>query len=135
VVTAPLRQVLLDWAQQYDLKVIAYDPWNAVDFVEQLKQDGFTLVPIRQTFAGLAAPTKSLEQAILSKRLRHDGDPVLRWCVSNVAIEQDAAGNLKPSKAVSTERIDAVVALIMAVDVMDRHANSAAPVYQVLVVG
>src|SRR5262245_46564649 len=132
---AAIRQVLKDWAKDFTVQVIAYDPWNALDFVQQLeKEDGFTVVPIRQTFAGLAAPTKSLEQAILSKRLRHDGDPVLRWCISNVAVESDAAGNLKPSKAVSTERIDAVVALIMAIDAMDRNA-AAAPTYQVLVVG
>src|SRR5262245_48580413 len=87
---AAIRQVLKDWAKDFTVQVIAYDPWNALDFVQQLeKEDGFTVVPIRQTFAGLAAPTKSLEQAILSKRLRHDGDPVLRWCISNVAVESD----------------------------------------------
>src|SRR5262245_17415922 len=130
-----IRQVLKDWAKDFSIQVIAYDPWNALDFVQQLeKEDGFTVVPIRQTFAGLAAPTKSLEQAILSKRLRHDGDPVLRWCISNVAVESDAAGNLKPSKAVSTERIDAVVALIMAIDAMDRN-TAAIPNYQILAIG
>jgi phage terminase large subunit-like protein len=81
----------------------------------------------------LSAPTKSLEQAILAKRLRHDGDPVLRWCVSNVAVESDAAGNLKPSKAVSTERIDAVVALIMAVDAMDRNQHARQPAPEIFV--
>ena len=130
-----IRQVLLEWASAFDLKIIAYDPWNALDFVKQLEGDGFTLVPIRQTFAGLAAGTKSLQEAILSNRLRHDGDPVLRWCVSNVAVEQDAAGNLKPSKVKSTERIDAVVALIMAVDVLDRHARTPVPDYPMVVFG
>ena len=60
---------------------------------------------------------------------------MLRWCVSNVAVETDPAGNLKPSKTKSTERIDGVVALIMAVDLMDRQAKLAAPSYQMLVVG
>jgi phage terminase large subunit-like protein len=129
-----LRSVLLHWQHQFDLQIIAYDPWNAIDFVQQLEnQDGFSVVPIRQTFAGLAAPTKSLERSILDRRLRHDGDPVLRWCVGNVAVESDAAGNLKPSKAVSTERIDAVVALIMAVDAMDRNAAIPAPTHEIFV--
>jgi len=57
----------------------------------------------------------------------------LRWCVGNVAVESDAAGNLKPSKAVSTERIDGVVALIMAVDVMDRNAAVKAPAHEIFV--
>jgi phage terminase large subunit-like protein len=131
-----VRQALRAWQLDYAVQIVAYDPWNAADLVTRLeKQDGFTCVPMRQGFASLSAPTKSLEQAILSKRLRQDGHPVLRWCIGNVAVESDAAGNLKPSKAVSTERIDGVVALIMAVDVMDRNASTPTPAYQVLVVG
>jgi phage terminase large subunit-like protein len=134
--TEVIRLALKEWAKEFEIAVVAYDPWNATDLVTKLeKQDGFLCVAVRQGFASLSAPTKSLEQAILAKRLHHDGDPVLRWCVSNVAIEQDAAGNLKPSKAVSTERIDAVVALVMAIDAMDRHASIPQPQYQVMVVG
>jgi phage terminase large subunit-like protein len=131
-----VRAAVKAWALRYDLQVVAYDPWNATDLITRLeKQDGIVCVPMRQGFASLSAPTKSLEQTILAKRLRHDGDPILRWCVSNVAVEQDAAGNLKPSKAVSTEKIDAVVAMIMAVDVMDRNANTPIPDYQMRVFG
>ena len=60
---------------------------------------------------------------------------MLRWCVSNVAVESDAAGNLKPSKTVSTEKIDGVVALIMAVDLMDRNARQPSPDYGMTVIG
>jgi phage terminase large subunit-like protein len=87
---------------------------------------------MRQGFGALSAPTKSLEKAILSGALRHDGHPVLRWCIANVATESDAAGNIKLSKKVSTERIDGAVALAMAVDRMDRHQ---APQFQMLVMG
>jgi phage terminase large subunit-like protein len=71
----------------------------------------------------------------LAKTLRHDGSPVLRWNVGNVAVETDAAGNLKPSKRVSTERIDGVIALVMAVDAMERHQNTRPPSYQMYVFG
>jgi phage terminase large subunit-like protein len=129
-----VRRALQTWQQDYAVQIVAYDPWNAADLVSRLeKQDGLTCVPVRQGFASLSAPTKSLEQAILSKRLRQDGHPVLRWCVGNVAVESDAAGNLKPSKAVSTERIDGVVALIMAVDVMDRNAAVKVPAHEIFV--
>ena len=71
---------LQDWAAAFDLREIAYDPWNATDLVTRLQeQDGFACVPMRQGFASLSAPTKSLEKAILSRTLRHDGHPVLRW--------------------------------------------------------
>ena len=117
------------------IREIAYDPWNATDLVTRLsEQDGFTCVPMRQGFASLSAPTKSLEKAILSKTLRHDGHPVLRWNISNVAVESDAHGNLKLSKKVSTERIDGAAALVMAVDRMDRNQQTAAA-YQILVLG
>jgi len=89
---------------------------------------------MRQGFASLSAPTKSLEKAILSKALRHDGHPVLRWNIKNVAVETDATGNLKISKKVSTERIDGVAALVMAVDRMD-HGNSETPNYSILMLG
>jgi phage terminase large subunit-like protein len=131
-----IRSVLKGWAAEFDLQMIAYDPWNATDLVDRLqKQDGLTCVPMRQGFGSLSAPTKSLEKLILARQLRHDGHPVLRWNVSNVAVESDASGNLKPSKVASTERIDGVVALIMAVDLMDRNARTPTPQYALSVVG
>lgn len=131
-----IRQTVKDWAAEFSVQAIAYDPWNATDLITRLKeQDGFLCVEMRQGFASLSAPTKSLERAILSKRLRHDGHPVMRWCMSNVSVETDAAGNLKISKKVSTERIDGVAALVMAVDQMDRNAGGKPPEYQMLILG
>jgi phage terminase large subunit-like protein len=131
-----IRQVLKDWAAEFAVRSVAFDPWNATDLVTRLQdQDGFTCVPMRQGFASLSAPTKSLEKAILSKQLRHDGHPVLRWNISNVSVEQDATGNLKISKKVSTERIDGVAALIMAVDQMERNAGTTPPQYSLVVLG
>ena len=131
-----IRQTLKDWAAEFSIRSIAFDPWNATDLVTRLsEQDGFTCVAMRQGFASLSAPTKSLEKAILSKQLRHDGHPVLRWCVSNVSVETDATGNLKISKKVSTERIDGVAALVMAVDQMERNNSVKAPQYSMLVLG
>lgn len=123
-----VRNTVNDWAREFDLKTIGVDPWNARGLITQLgEQDGLTVVEVRQGFASLSGPSKALETAILSKRLRHNGHPVLRWCIGNVALETDAAGNIKPSKAASTERIDGVVALVMAIDQMERHQHSAPP--------
>ena len=63
----------------------------------------------------MAAPTRELEKLIVSKKLAHGGNPVTRWMAANVAVAQDPAGNLKPAKDKSTERIDGIVALIMAI--------------------
>lgn len=131
-----VRQVIKDWGAEFQVKEIAFDPWNATDLVTRLQeQDGFSCVAMRQGFASLSAPTKSLEKAILSKQLRHDGHPVLRWNISNVSVEQDATGNLKISKKVSTERIDGVAALVMAVSRMDANTGLKPKDYQLLILG
>ena len=131
-----IRQTLKAWAGEFSIRAIAFDPWNATDLVTRLQeQDGFVCVPMRQGFNSLSAPTKALETAILSKTLRHDGHPVLRWNISNVSVEMDATGNIKPSKKVSTERIDGVAALVMAIDQMERNSGSKEPSYQMLVLG
>lgn len=131
-----VRKQLQEWSDEFDVREIGFDPWNATDLVNRLQsQDGFTCVPMRQGFATLSAPTKSVEKAVISRKLRHDGHPVLRWNVSNVAVETDPAGNIKPSKKVSTERIDGVIGLIEAVDRMERHAETPVPTYQLTVLG
>jgi phage terminase large subunit-like protein len=117
-----VRRRLHTWRDAYDVREVAFDPWNASQLMSELDADGFTCVPIRQGFGSLSAPTKALEAAVLGRQLRHDGNPVLRWNLQNVAVETDAAGNIKPSKAKSSDRIDGISALIMALDRLTRHA-------------
>jgi len=131
-----IRRALLEWDQEFDVRVLAYDPWNATDVIGRLeKVDGFVCVKVRQGFATLSAPSKLLEKSILSLALRHDGNPILRWNIGNMSVETDAAGNIKPSKDLSTERIDGGYALIMALDAMARHGNDAPPEYQMIILG
>ena len=100
--------------QTYNIREIAADRWNATQILTQLDGDGFVVKPFGQGFKDMTAPTKELLKLIASGKLAHGGHPVLRWMASNLAVETDAAGNLKPSKKKSTERIDGIVALIMA---------------------
>lgn len=131
-----VRRQLQEWADEFDVREVAFDPWNATDLVTRLEaQDGFTCAAMRQGFASLSAPTKSLEKSILSKTLRHNGHPVLRWCIGNISVETDPSGNLKLSKKVSTERIDGAAALVMAVDRMERNNSDKPPQFQMLVFG
>jgi phage terminase large subunit-like protein len=82
----------------------------------QLYSDGFAMVAFGQSFASMNWRTKKLEEVVISRWLRHGGNPVLRWMGGNVSIETDAADNWKPSKKRSCERIDGIVALIMALE-------------------
>ena len=63
----------------------------------------------------MTAPTKELLTLILDQRLAHGGHPVLRWMASNAAAKQDPSGNIKLDKSKSTEKIDGIVALAMAI--------------------
>lgn len=116
-----IRAAVLAAVETYDVRELGYDPWNATQLITQLTADGVACFPVRQGFGSMSAPTKLLEKLVLGQQLRHGGQPVLRWNASNVAIEQDAAGNIKPSKPKSTERIDGIVAIVNALDRASRH--------------
>lgn len=100
-------------ASTYQVAEVAYDPWNATQIALQLQEAGATCVEFRQGYKSISEPSKELEKLILSHKIAHGGNPVLRWMAGNVAIDIDDAGNIKPSKKKSTERIDGIVALIM----------------------
>jgi phage terminase large subunit-like protein len=109
-----IRAKLNELNEKYAVRQVAIDRWNSTQLSTQLQGDGFEVVAFGQGYASMSAPAKELEALVLSGRLRHGGNPVLRWMASNVSIERDAAGNIKPSKKRSAEKIDGVVALTMA---------------------
>jgi phage terminase large subunit-like protein len=111
-----IRQEINEQSKVQTIKEIAYDPWNAQQLATQLgEKDGFEMVEFRQGTISMNEPCKELERLIGSKLLRHGNNPVLRWMVSNVCVKIDESGNLRPDKKRSSEKIDGVVALIMAI--------------------
>ena len=112
--------------EDFDVHEVAYDPWNSTQLVNDLLADDAPMVRMRQGFVSMSPPTKELLRILLegkarSPKLRHGGNPLLRWQVDHLAVETDAAGNVKPSKKTSSDKIDGVVALIMG---LDRAINS-----------
>lgn len=110
-----IRKRIGEFGQEYQILEIAIDRWNAAQLTTQLQGDGFTVVAFGQGYASMSAPAKEVERLVVAGQIQHGGQPVQRWCISNVAIEQDAAENIKPSKAKSTGRIDGVVAMVMGI--------------------
>jgi len=110
-----IREKVRELGEILDVQDIAIDRWNSTGLQTQLTGDGFVVTKFGQGFASMSGPTKELERLLMSKALRHGGHPVLRWMADNVAVNQDPAGNIKPDKAKSTERIDGIVALVMAI--------------------
>ena len=109
-----IRRRINELSNRFRIREIAIDRWNSTQLAQQLQGDGFEVVTFGQGFRDMTAPTKEWEKLTMSGKLRHGNHAVLRWMASNVAVETDAAGNLKPSKKKSTERIDGIVAGIMA---------------------
>jgi phage terminase large subunit-like protein len=111
-----VRAEQLALAEQYTIGDVGFDKWNATQLVTELQADGAQCTAIPQTHAGLGPAWRELEKLILDHRLVHGGHPILRWMAGNVEVETDAAGNQKPSKRHSSERIDGMVALDMALN-------------------
>tara|TARA_Y100000004_G_scaffold173316_1_gene211059 strand:- start:10420 stop:11970 length:1551 start_codon:yes stop_codon:yes gene_type:complete len=109
-----IRHTINELALKYQIKSIAFDRWNSSQLVNNLVEDGATMSPFGQGYASMSAPTKELEKYVLKKKLVHGNNPVLRWQVQNVQLRTDPAGNIKIDKARSSEKVDGVVSLAMA---------------------
>lgn len=109
--------------ETYDLRDIGFDRWGSAKIAQDIQEIGGEkfMVQIGQGWASMSAPTKELEKMILAGEIAHGDNPVLTWMISNVVVRQDPAGNLKPDKEKSSEKIDGVVALIMAIDRATRN--------------
>jgi len=128
-----IRQQVNQDRELFRMKELCYDPWGAVKLITDLQEDGFVidqklayeghplLVEFRQGYKSMSPPSKELINMILSCKLEHGNNPALRWMADNAVIEMDPAGNIKPSKAKATQRIDGIVALIMSLDRAMRH--------------
>lgn len=110
------RQVLED-ASQFRLIDMNVDRlFQGYQLCQELGDEGLQVFGMGQGFLSMAVPMREFERRLLGKKLHHGGNALLRWQANNVAVKQDAAGNLKPDKAESQGRIDGVVALVMALD-------------------
>jgi phage terminase large subunit-like protein len=109
-----IEQELREDASRFELAEVAYDPFQATQLSTRLTAEGFTMVEMRPIVLNFSEPMKELEALVLSGRFHHDGDPVLAWMVSNVVCHRDQKDNIYPRKERVENKIDGVVALIMA---------------------
>ena len=114
---ARIEEDIRDDLSRFDVKGIAYDPWNALQLATNLGNDGAPMVEYRNTVQNFSDPMKSLEALVQDKRVNHDGNPVLRWMMGNVVAKLDAKDNIFPRKERYENKIDGVVALIMALGI------------------
>lgn len=109
-VKADILRIVAD----YDLRTSAYDRWNSSQTIIDLQNEGMTFNPFGQGYGSMSAPTKEFEKAVLTGKVEHFGNPVLRWMLASTVVKTDPAGNIKPDKEKSVQKIDGIVASIMA---------------------
>jgi len=100
---------------KYGANEITYDPWRATQLAQGLQTDGANIVEFRNTVQNMSPAMYELEAAIRSGRFHYDGNPVMTWMLSNLVAKIDAKENVYPRKQKPENKIDGVVALIMAV--------------------
>ncbi|QZT30279.1 terminase large subunit [Streptococcus suis] len=124
-----IEKFIEELSEIYHIKEIAYDRWNATQMVQNLEGMGLTLVPFGQGYKDMSPPSKELYKLMMEGKIQHGGHPVLKWMGQNVVMRQDPAGNIKPDKEKSVEKIDGIVALIMGLDRCIRHQIDEGSVY------
>jgi len=119
-----IEHFIEELGKEYHILEIAVDRWNATMLIQNLEGDGFTMVPFGQGFKDMSPPSKEFIKLLMEGKIIHGGHPVMRWMSGNVVVDRDAAENIKPTKAKSPEKIDGIVAAIMALDRCIRHEET-----------
>lgn len=105
---------ILSLKTKYDLKAVLFDRWGSEHVRQTLESEGVQMIAHGQGYKDQSPPTKELLKLVLSRKICHGGHPVLRWCIANLVSESDSAGNIKPSRKKSSDKIDLAVSSIMA---------------------
>ena len=120
---AYIQNTIGELSYKYHIREIAFDRWGSNMLVERLSEMGLTVVPFGQGYKDMSPASRAFYEELMKGNIIHGGNPVMKWMCGNVVIEQDPAGNIKPTKAKSKDKIDGVVATIMALDRCIRHEN------------
>ena len=124
-----IEKFIEDLGETYHIREIAFDRWGATQMVQDLEGMGFTVVPFGQGYKDMSPPTKEFYKLLMEGKINHGGNPVMRWMSGNVVVDTDPAGNIKCTKAKSPEKIDGIIAAIMALDRCIRNGNGSGSIY------
>lgn len=109
---------ILEFAEQNQIDQIGFDPWNASYLTSRLQEHGLPMISFGNQVKTMSEPMKELEAVVLSKKLVHDNNPMTNWMAGNIRGKRDKKGNVFPEKSSKNEKIDGIVALIMALGLM-----------------
>ena len=98
----------------YNIRQIAFDPFNATATAQNLAHESFEMVKFLQNIRSYNEPARLLESLVRTGRLWHNANNVLTWMAGNVTIKTDGIGNIMPDRKKSANKIDGIPATIMA---------------------
>lgn len=117
-------------AEAYNITLIGFDKWNSAGVVQPLQNSGFEMIEARQNSYEMTPGMKELERLVLKHKLRHGNNPVLTWCADNLVVKMGPTGLMMPDKAKSREKIDGIVAVIMALCLWLRNPDAGESYYE-----
>ncbi len=109
-----IEGVIREDCARFGVETVYFDPWNATQVANRLQAEGVQLVEFGQTIKNYNAPMRELERLVTSGKLKHDGNPCMRWMVAHTSARKDPSGNVRPDKEKSSDHIDGVCSTIMA---------------------
>lgn len=109
-----IKEDLRGIASRFDLQQVGFDPWQATQFASEMMDEGLQMIEVRQTVQNMSTPMKEVEALVLQGILAHGDCPVLSWMASNVVAKLDVKENIYPNKERAENKIDGIVALIIA---------------------
>ena len=110
---------------KYEIRELAYDPWNAVQLASQLSDDGWMMVQMAQSARAMTASTAELLRLIAAGTFKHGRSGIMRWQAGNAVTRIDPSGNVKLDRQRSTEKVDGMVAAVMGLDRALRRSEKA----------
>lgn len=125
-VKADILKIISD----FNLQSTSYDRWNSSQIIIELQDEGMKLNQFGQGYGSMSAPTKQFELLVLTEKIEHFNNQVLSWMLASTLVTTDPAGNIKPDKQKSSQKIDGIVASIMALgEWMTAQADKSANPY------
>lgn len=125
-----IQKDIIEINEQFNIQNIAYDKWNAAQLVNNLSNENIPFVEFIQGPKSFHPAMKKTEELYISGKLRHGGDPVLNWCASNIVARTDVNMNTAPDKKKSADKIDDMVALLMAVGLTVENEAPTKSIYE-----
>ncbi len=125
-----IEEAILKCCASFEVQAVTYDPWSATQLPQRMMERNVPMVEYPMTVSTMSEPTKAVDVCMRERRFRHDGNPVLAWCLSNVVGHHDAKDNIFPRKELPEHKIDAAIGLIMALGQhIVREAEGAKTIY------